>query len=297
MHQHTHHHGHNGSKNIAVAFFLNFSFTLIELAGGLFTNSVAILSDAVHDFGDSISLALAWYFEHISHHRPTRQFTYGYRRFTLLGALINALVLLIGSSLIIYECVQRFFEPQAVNAVGMLWLAVLGIVVNGAAVFYTRGKDSGINERVVSLHMLEDVLGWIAVLVVSIVMYFVDLPILDPLLSIAIAIFVLINVVRNMIETFHVMLEGVPVDVDLDALKTKLEQLPEIDNVHDLHVWSLDSQFNVASLHVVVASKDLYDFERIKALKQRIKALMRDEHIAHTTVEFEAIGEDCEKCS
>src|SRR5574344_1135248 len=187
---HSHNHTQGGNNNIAVAFFLNFSFTIIELVGGLITNSVAILSDALHDFGDSISLALAWYFDKLSRHTPNARYSYGYKRFALLGALINAVVLLVGSLFVIYECVLRMIHPQPVVVQGMFWLAILGVVINGIAVLRTR-KDAGVNERVVSLHMLEDVLGWIAVLIVSVVMLFVDVPILDPILSVCIALFVL----------------------------------------------------------------------------------------------------------
>lgn len=288
-HQHT-----SGSKNIATAFFLNFGFCIIELAGGLITNSVAILSDALHDFGDSISLALAWYFEKVAKRSPSARFTYGYKRFSLLGALINSIVLLVGSVIIIYECVLRIIEPQEVQAKGMLILAIFGVIINGIAVLRTR-KGSGINERVVSLHLLEDVLGWIAVLVVSIVMLFVDLPILDPILSICIAIFVLYNVFKNLKTTFQVILQGVPSEMNLAAIQTKLQQIPLVQSVHDLHIWSLDSEYNVASLHVVVKNNDNIS-NNLLTIKQQIKQTMHAEGIEHTTVEFETADEHCEPC-
>ncbi len=291
---HSHQHHHHGSSNIAVAFLLNLLFTIIELVGGLLTNSVAILSDALHDFGDSVSLALAWYFEKLAGRSSNARYSYGYKRFALLGALINATVLLFGSLFVIYESVQRLFEPQAVHAQGMFWLAILGIIINGAAVLRTR-KGAGINERVVSLHMLEDVLGWLAVLIVSIVMLFVDLPILDPILSVCISLFVLFNVVRNLIATFKVILQGVPADVDFEKLREKLCQIEGVSDVHDLHVWSLDSQYNVASLHAVVDEN--VDWAEQQRLKNDIKKMMSEEHIEHTTVEFEQRGETCHTCN
>jgi len=292
-HHHDHSHSHT-TGNIAVAFCLNFSFTIIELVGGLLTNSVAILSDALHDFGDSISLGMAWYFARLSEKSATARYSYGYKRFALLGALINAGVLLIGSIVVIYECVLRIMDPQPVVVKGMLALAVLGIIVNGAAVLKT-SHGKGVNERVVSLHMLEDVLGWIAVLIVSIVMLFVDCPMLDPILSICISCFVLFNVVRNLITTFRVILQGVPEDADFEAVRTALQALDGVEEVHDLHLWSLDSEYNIASLHVVIAPS--LSSEQTTALKQTIKQTLLSLGFHHTTVEFEFPGEPCQHCN
>ncbi|HEY1114932.1 MAG TPA: cation diffusion facilitator family transporter, partial [Chitinophagaceae bacterium] len=209
----THHHGHShahshahATGNIAVAFFLNTAFALIELVGGLLTNSVAILSDALHDFGDSLSLGTAWYFQKKSKKTRTEHYTYGYRRFSLVGAFVNAMVLIVGSIFIIREAVERLFRPEPADARGMLLLALLGIVVNGVAMLQLR-KGGSINERVVSLHFLEDVLGWVAVLVGAVVMLFADLPVIDPVLSLAIASFVLFNVYRNIKPAFKIILQ------------------------------------------------------------------------------------------
>ena len=290
-----HEHPSSGIKNIATAFFLNFAFTVIELVGGLITNSVAILSDAVHDLGDSISLALAWYFEKIAKRTPNKKFTYGYKRFSLLGAIINSVVLLIGSSVVIFESLRRVVNPQDVHAKGMLLLSVLGVVVNGIAVLRTR-TGKGINEKVISLHLLEDVLGWAAVLVVSIVMLFVDIPILDPILSIAISLYVLYNVYKNLKNTLNVILQGVPSKMNLNEIELKIQQILHVRAVHDLHVWSLDSLYNIASLHVVINMEDQFPAV-LKDTKDKIKELMKKEGIEHITVEFESNEEDCVSCN
>ena len=295
MHNHAHGHTHHqASKNIAIAFFLNFSFTIIEIIGGLLTNSVAILSDALHDFGDSISLGMAWYFEKLAKRSPNAKYSYGYKRFALLGALINCIILLLGSAVVIYECVKRLFDPQEVVVEGMFVLAIVGIVVNGIAVLRTR-KGKGVNERVVSLHLLEDVLGWFAVLIVSIVMFFVDVPVLDPILSIAIAVFILYNVVRNLRTTLKVLLQGVPSEMNIRSIKEKLENIPEVSDVHDLHIWSLDSQYNIASMHVVVEDEDAA-LSKLIPLKEQIKEFMKSEDVEHVTIEFENQGEHCHPC-
>lgn len=290
-----HDHHSSGIKNIATAFFLNFVFTIIELVGGLITNSVAILSDAVHDLGDSISLALAWYFEKIAKRTPNKKFTYGYKRFSLLGAVINSLVLSIGSSIVIFESVRRIVNPQEVHAKGMLLLAVLGIVVNGIAVLRTR-TGKGINEKVISLHLLEDVLGWAAVLIVSIVMLFVNLPVLDPILSVAISLYVLYNVYNNLKKILTVILQGTPSEMNLNEIKLKIQQIPHVRSLHDLHVWSLDSLYNVASLHVVINTEEHFP-AILKETKDNIKELMKKEGIEHITVEFETNEEDCISCN
>jgi len=290
---HTHHHNHShegGTNNIALAFGLNLSFTVIELIGGLLTNSVAILSDALHDFGDSVSLGMAWYFDRLSKKSPTARYTYGYKRFALLGALINATVLLVGSIVVVYECVMRLMNPEPVVVKGMFGLAILGILVNGIAVLKTR-HGAGVNERVVSLHMLEDVLGWAAVLIVSIVMLFVDCPMLDPILSIGISCFVIYNAVRNLLTTLHVILQGVPENVDLEEVRKAVMNLEGVESVHDLHLWSLDSEYHVASLHAVISSDASRDDE--KAIKQRVKQTLAEQGFPHVTVEIETVGEEC----
>ena len=184
-HHHGHHH-HGDVKNLGIAFILNVCFTIIEIVGGILTNSVAILSDALHDLGDSLSLGLAWYFQRLSEKGRDRNFSYGYKRFSVLGALITSVVLVIGSVIIIYSAVSRLQHPQISNGLGMLGLAVLGILVNGAAVVRLKGSSS-VNSRAVMLHLMEDVLGWVAVLIGSLFIYFFDWQIIDPILSLMIA--------------------------------------------------------------------------------------------------------------
>lgn len=287
---------HNSRKNILLAFMLNLGFSIIELAGGLITNSVAILSDALHDFGDSISLGMAWYFEKISERKPDARYTFGYKRFALLGALINSAILLTGSVIVIFESIKRIVHPEEVIARGMFGLAILGIVINGFAVWRTR-HSSSINERVVSLHLLEDVLGWIAVLIASTFMMFFDLPMLDPLLSIGISCYILFNVFRNLRATFNIILEGVPENIDLATLKNRILEIPEIRKVHDVHVWTLDSQYNLISLHIVVDPEKMSTISQRQAIKQQVKKLLNQNHIDHITIEIESSDEKCSDCN
>jgi cobalt-zinc-cadmium efflux system protein len=292
-HSHGHSHGHNhahGESNLSVAFFLNLSFTVIELIGGIFTNSVAIMSDAVHDFGDSLSLGLAWYFARLSKKGSNKTYTYGYKRFSLLGAIINSVVLVVGSVYILSEAIPRIFDPQQTNATGMLLLAIVGILINGAAVLRTR-KASSINERVVSLHLLEDVLGWVAVLVGSVVMRFTGWTIIDPILSVVIAAFVLFNVFRNIKEVLPILLQGTPADIDREHIIEELEKLGQVRGIHDLHIWSLDEEYKVLTVHVALTAA--LSPEDLAALKEQIRALLAGEGIQHATIEIEAPDEIC----
>ncbi len=289
-----HHHNHHHTKgNIKTAFFLNLAFTIIEIIGGFYTNSLAIMSDAVHDLGDSLSLGMSWYFQKLSNKDANKKYSYGYGRFSLLGAIINSIVLIVGSFFIISAAIPRIINPEEANATGMMWLAILGIIVNGAAVLKLN-KGSSINERVVSLHLLEDVLGWFAVLIASIVMQYWDVPILDPILSLAIAGYVLFNVYRNIKDAFKIILQGVPNEVSSDEIKKQIMlHIDEVENIHDCHIWTLDGEYHIATIHITIRNKE-FSWQKSKEVKQKIKKLLHDNFkLEHVTLELESISEDC----
>lgn len=282
-HEHSHHeHGH-ASRNLLIALVLNLGFAAIEAAGGAYTNSVAILSDALHDFGDALSLGVAWYLQRVSL-RPRDQFySYGYRRFSLLGAVVVSSVLLIGLSLVMRESVLRLMNPQPANVKGMLLLAFLGIAVNGyAALRLSRGHS--LSERAAYLHLLEDVLGWIAVLIGAIVMLFVNLPILDPLISLGISAFILFNVYRNLRSVVKILLMQVPENLQSTALEEDIRALKRVKDVEDLHLWTLDGENHVITMQIIVA--DSTSFASLRKLKQQIRVLAVSRGIRHSTIEF-----------
>lgn len=282
---------HAGSTgHIRTAFFLNLLFTLIEIAGGFWTNSVAILSDAVHDLGDSLSLGMAWWLDRYAQKGSDDRFSYGYRRFSLLGALLNTVVLLASSFFVLSKAIPRLFDPQHSNAGGMAVLAVAGIVVNGAAVLRLRGSRS-LNVRVVAWHLLEDVLGWVAVLVVAIVLLFSDIHILDPILSLLITIYVLYNVLKNLRETLRLFLQGVPAEIDLGAVEQALIALDPVQAVHHAHVWSLDGEHHVLTAHVVV--EEHMKRETIACLRRDMRQALQEYELTHITIEIEYGEDDC----
>ena len=284
-------HNHNNSiKNIKAAFFLNFFFTIIEFIGGYLTNSVAIMSDALHDLGDSFSLGLAWFLEKISSRKRTEQFSYGYQRFSLLGALINAIILFVGSLFILTKAIPRLINPETSNAHGMLLLAILGIVVNGIAVYKT-SKGKTMNEKVISLHLLEDVLGWVAVFIISIVMIFTQIMIFDPILSILITFYILWGVLKSLKATALLFLQATPKNFNTEIIDKELKKDPFVQGVHDTHIWSLDGEKHILSAHMVISKKSSKkDIEKIKCKsKQRLK----DIGIGHSTLEIEFEDEIC----
>lgn len=280
---HGHHHHHDeASSRLGLAFGLNVAFTLIEFVGAWATNSTAIAADAVHDLGDSLSLAFAWGMQGVSNSGPTPTYSYGLQRLSLLGALLNVLVLLGGSVFVLIQSVPRLWDPPAANAGGMLALAVLGVAVNGAAVWRVRSGTT-LNERVVTWHLLEDVLGWVAVLIVSLVMLVADLPWLDPVLSIAITLWVGWNALRNLRATVALFLQAVPADVDLDELQRLATAVDGTLALEHVHVWSLEGDHHVLTGRLVVDTPLLDEAIRIQ---EAVQAALTGHGVQHVTLEL-----------
>ncbi|WP_370087915.1 cation diffusion facilitator family transporter [Ekhidna sp.] len=290
---HSHHHHDHSEGNIKVAFFLNFGFAIIEIIGGLWTNSVAILSDALHDLGDSLSLGVSWYFAKVAKRDRNQKYSYGYKRFSVLGALINSIVLVTGSVFIVIEAIPRLFDPVNPNTEGMIYLAIGGVIVNGAAAFRL-SKGHSLNEKAVYTHLLEDILGWIAVLMGAVVMHFWDLPIIDPALSVLIAVYILFNVFKNLKESFRIILQGTPSDINIDKIHEIIIDIPEVLEVHDCHIWSMDGEYHILSIHLVIGN-DL-PLSQLEAIKNETKKRVSKLGINHTTIEFETSSEKCEPC-
>lgn len=266
--------GKNKHKSMGVAFFLNLSFTIIEIIGGILTGSIAIISDAIHDLGDSISLGISWYLERKASRKPSDKYTFGYKRLSLMGSLLNAAVLIFGSLYVLIEAGKRLFEPVSPNSQGMFWLAILGIAVNGYAAYRIKKGESGMNQKMLSWHLLEDLLGWIAVLVVSIIMQFKEIPILDPLLSIGITLFVLYHVIKNLKKTLVILMDAVPQEVNLKDMKDQFLNLEYVMDIHNLHYWSLDGKSSAFSTHLVVQEK--LDNGQEEVIRNKIRQILKD---------------------
>lgn len=303
QHEHsTHEHGehncdsgnhiHPITENLKVAFFLNLTFTIIEFIGGWLTNSMAIMSDAVHDLGDTFGIGSALYFEKISTKKRDQTYSYGYKRFSSLSALINSIILLTGSIVILIETIPRLISPSEVHSQGMLGLAILGVVMNGLAVLKLKKGGNSLNQKAVMLHLLEDALGWVAVLIGSIIIYFTNWFWIDPLLSLGISLFVLYNAGKNLLSVFRIFLQAIPKDIDLDKIKNEVLKIRHVIGAHDCHLWSMDGQFHVLTIHAVVEEK--MSLTSIVEIKKSIRTVLKKFNIHHATIEIEEKSEKCE---
>ena len=272
-------------KNILIAFILNLFFAVFEFVGGVLTGSVAIMSDAVHDLGDAASIGIAWFLERKSKKQPDHIYTYGYARYSVVGSMITTLILLIGSGLVIYNAVERIIHPVAIHYNGMLLFAVVGVVVNLCAAWFTRKGDS-LNQKAINLHMLEDVLGWVVVLIGAIVIRFTDFTLLDPILSIAVALFIIYNAALNLKAALELFLEKIPHGICVEELQEHLCHIDGVEDVHHIHVWSIDGTNHYATMHIVTDADS-------HTVKDAVRAELREHGIHHATLELEATNEHC----
>jgi cobalt-zinc-cadmium efflux system protein len=293
-HEHCHHHhgqaASSSQRNIAWAFFLNLGFALVEFVGGIVFSSTAILADAVHDLGDSLAIGLAWWLEKLGGKSPDQRFTYGYKRFSLLAALCSGLILTGASIWVILLAVERLQNPVMPNATGMLGLAMLGVAVNGYAAWrLSHGKT--LNERTLNWHMIEDLLGWVAILILAVLLHFFAWPILDPILSLVFTGFILLNVLRLLGTTAQVFFQGVPDTQLRQTISERLERFAEVKEVHHLHFWSLDGERHVLTAHLLL--NNILNPDEQARLKAAIAEQLSEYQLAHTTIELEFPGELC----
>lgn len=264
------------------AFFLNLTFTVIELVGGIISGSIAILADSLHDFADSLSLGAGWYFEEKAKKGKTDTYTYGYARFSLLGAVINAITLLLGSIFIVYKSVERILDPQMPDVYWMLGISVLGVALNGLAVWKLKSGKS-MNKQVMTIHLMEDAFGWVAVLIASIVLLFVEIPILDPILAIVINLTVLIFVMRKLVKAIKIMMQRVPDNVNLPELRQKILCLDTVKDVKYLNIWSLTEEKLVVTMKVTPS--DSMTVEKHEDIKMKVKDILRTLNTEQITIE------------
>ena len=272
-------------KNILIAFILNIAFSIFEFIGGAISGSVAIMSDAVHDLGDATSIGISYFLEKKSKKKANKEYTYGYIRYSVRGSVITTTVLIVGSLFIIYKSIKRIINPISIDYSNMIILAVIGVIVNVVAAYVTREGDS-LNQYSVNLHMLEDVVGWVVVLIGAIVMQFTNLVIIDPILSIGVAIYILINALKSIKEISNLFLEKTPQNIDISEIKEHLLNIEGVIDVHHIHIWSIDGYKTLATIHIV--TKDVG-----KELKLRIKKELQEHNINHSTIELEKEDEVC----
>ena len=276
-------------RNILIAFILNLFFSLFELFGGLLTNSISIISDAIHDMGDSLSIGISLILEKISKKEPDNIYTYGYSRYSVIGATITTIILIVSGILVIINASNRLINPKPINYDGMIIFALFGVIINFIAA-YTTSKGESLNQKAVNLHMLEDVLGWVIVLLASIIIKETSLVIIDPIMSIIVSIFIIVNSIRNLKTILDLFLEKIPNNINIDNLKKELLKIEDIKDIHHIHIWSLDSVNNYATMHIVINKNN-------KNIKNNVRKKLKDYNINHVTIEMEHLDERCKEVS
>lgn len=284
---HGHSHPPRKVNNILLAFSLNAGFAVLEFFGGLFTNSVAIMSDALHDFGDSLALLLSYFADKLSRKEPNAKFTFGYKRFSLVSALLNGTILLVGSIFVIKEAVERLGSPEPVKPEGMLYLAILGIGVNSFAA-YRLSRDKGLNVKMLMYHLLEDLLGWCAVLIVSIILLFKPWYFLDSVLSIGISLVILRGVFKSLIKVGKIFVQHFPEGIEREKLLEKVKHCQGVKDVHFLQGWSLDESTLNITLHVVVDGE--LRMREADTLRKNIESILKEAEISMWTIQMESEG-------
>ena len=284
---HSHQQQHPATNALRTAFLVNLLFVGVELAGGWWTGSMAVLTDAVHDLGDSLVLATAWYLQQVARKGENARYTYGYARYSMLGGWLASIVLIIGAVVMIIAAAPHLLAPTVPHAPGMIALALVGMAMNGYAAWRLHGGSS-LNERGAYLHLLEDVLGWAAVLVGGTVIHFTGWGIVDPLLSIGIALFILWNAVDTLRQGTAILMQAHPTGVDHERVRDRLLAIEGVQGLSDLHTWTLDGSFVVGSVHLVVLTHDL---KQARQIKDKARNLLKELGVGHATIELEWPGE------
>lgn len=277
-----HHHHKKAGKNLAFVFFMNLTFNILVIIGGLATNSMAILADCIHDVADTISIAIAWILEKVAQKDSNEKYSYGYQRFSILGAVIISVFVIIMAFVIINEAIPRLFDPEGVDAGGMLVVAVIGIIFKSVSV-YRLHKGETFNERAILFHQLGDVFEWVTILVLSLILMFWDgAPYLDPFVSIGIAIWLIFNLGRNLHKSIEVLLQKTPNNFDVEEFKSQILAIDGIESIGNFHIWSLDGIDSVMTLKVNV------DFNKnAEEIKKEIYNISKKYHVVDITIELD----------
>ena len=278
----THHHHKKAGENLAFVFFMNLTFNIIVIIGALLTNSMAILSDFIHDLSDTISIAVAWFLERVSQRESSDNYSYGYQRFSILGAVITSVFVIFMAFVILSEAIPRLFAPEGVDAGGMMIISIIGLLFKSLSV-YRLHKGETFNEKAIFFHQLGDIFEWVAILILSVVwMFWKGASYLDPFVSIGIAIWLIFNLGRNLIKSLQVLLQKTPDHFDVEEFKTSINAIEGVDAIDDFHVWSLDGIDSVLTLKVSIS-----DWESQEEIKKEIYAIASKYHIVDVTIEFE----------
>ncbi|MFP5112660.1 cation diffusion facilitator family transporter [Bacillaceae bacterium C204] len=293
-HSHDHSHGHSHTSNkkaLLSSFILIATFMVVEVIGGLLTNSLALLSDAGHMLSDAAALGLSFFAIKLGEKQGSQEKTYGYKRFEIIAAALNGLTLMVISIYIFFEAFQRFFNPPEVHSTGMLMISIIGLLVNiiAAWILMKGDKDENLNVRSAFLHVLGDMLGSVGAIVAALLIMFFGWGIADPIASIIVAVLILISGFRVIKDSFNILMEGVPSQIDINHVKEELCKIPLVKEVHDLHIWTITSGYPVLSCHITISNNGVHD----DVLSQSQRILHDDFHIEHSTIQIEKEANGC----
>ena len=275
-----HNHHEKASSNLLFVFFANLCFNIIVIVGGLLTNSMAIIADSMHDLSDTIAIGIAWILERISQKNPTDNYSYGYKRFSVIGALITSSFVITVSVFVIHEAIGRILSPVVPDGEGMLILAVIGIIFKGIAVLRLHGAET-FNEKAISFHLLSDIFEWIAILILALLVIFFDVSFLDPFVSIAVSIWLLYNIGKTFLESWRVLIQKTPSNINVNQFKNEILNINHVLDIEDFHLWSLDGIDSVLTLKL--HNDDSGD---VCEIKNNINNLSSKYHITHSTIEI-----------
>lgn len=303
-HAHTHDHAHGHATHaghshgvaepksvnaLRLAFFVNLAFTIVEAVGGWWTESLAVLTDALHDAGDCLVLGVAWWLQRVAMKGRDAQNSYGYGRYSMLGGWLTSVALVVGALAMLVVTIPHLWHTHLPDATGMMVIAVFGLAMNGFAAWKLHGGHS-LNERGAYLHLLEDVLGWAAVLVGAIVIRFTGWAFVDPLMGIGISIFILYNAIGTLRTGTRILMQEVPAGIDLGKVHEQLLAIGNVVDVHDQHIWSLDGTYTIHTVHLVVEANDLVG---VRSIKEKARHVLTEAGIQHATIELEWADEPC----
>ena len=288
-HHHPHHHhahADGGERRLVWSIVLNLIITIAEVIGGVISGSLALLSDALHNFSDTSSLGIAYVARRLSHKEANPRKTFGYKRAEIIGAFVNLITLVLIAIYLMVEAVGRFLDPQPIDGTVMLVVASIGLLANVVtALLLWRDARHSLNMRSAFLHILSDAVSSVGVVLGGILIIRFGIYIVDPILTLAIALYILFQSYQMLRETIDILMEGTPPGIDLDRILEEVETLDRVLDIHHLHVWQLDEHNTALEAHVVIDKRDL---EQMEEIKRAIKALLAERFaIAHSTLEFE----------
>jgi len=291
---HSHNHDINLANTFKIGIAINVIFIVIEVFYGFFSNSMALVADAGHNFSDVLALVFSWIAVILSQRKPTLRFTYGFRRSTILIALINTIILLVTVAFIVMETIERLSKPTVININSVIIVAAIGVVVNGVTAWlFLKGKKQDLNIRSAFVHFIADTLVSLGVVVTGVIMAFTGIVWFDSLVSFAIIVVILYSSYHLLIDSVSLALDAVPKNINIEAVREYLSSLPEVSNIHDLHIWALST--TDAALTVHLTTQTLTDTEFISNIQHQLQEQF---NIEHTTiqVEYGTANADCANC-